>query len=63
MLSQIIENNECLGTQKKPLLQTMQVGSYIQNASSTQLKPDNSKKGRKTNKQQQQPNAANKESS
>jgi hypothetical protein len=25
----------------------MQVGSYIQNASSTQLKPDNSKKERK----------------
>jgi hypothetical protein len=31
---------------KKLLLQTMQVGSYMQNASSTQLKPDNSKKGR-----------------
>jgi hypothetical protein len=32
---------------EKLLLQTMQVGSYIQNASPTQLKPDNSKKGRK----------------
>jgi len=73
VLSQIIENNEYLGTPKKKkkklMLQTMQVGSYIQNASSTQLKLDNSKKGRKTNKQtnkqqqQQQPNAANKESS
>jgi hypothetical protein len=48
----------------------MQVGSYIQNASSTQLKPDNSKKGRKGERErereknkQQQPNAANKESS
>jgi hypothetical protein len=42
----------------------MQVG--MQNASSNQLKPDNSKKGRKGEREknkQQQPNAANKESS
>jgi hypothetical protein len=50
----------------------MQVGSYMQNASSTQLKRDNSKRGRKEERErererernkQQQPNAANKESS